>query len=89
MRTLTFDFHHIPDQQAFYQQFADQCDVGDIFGNNLDALWDTLTGGMVLPASIHIRHLQTHRQRVEFAGIIATLHEAEQELNGQLQLRFD
>ena len=90
MLTITLDFRHIADIEQFYRQFARQTPWSGVdFGANLDALWDTLTGGMPLPARIDLLHLSQHPHAQRFAGIVATLREAEIELDGDLTLLID
>ncbi len=44
MLILSFDFQQLANRDAFYQQLAQQSHCPYLFGNNLDALWDWLTG---------------------------------------------
>ena len=44
MKQIIFDFSTLADRDAFYHQFAQQFQLDEAFGNNLDALWDVLTG---------------------------------------------
>ena len=55
-------------------------------GANLDALWDWLTGGMALPATICLIHAEQAAQQAEFAPVLALLEEAAQLLEGELRL---
>lgn len=87
MLTLTFDFHQLPDRQAFYHALAHQTHCPFAFGNNLDALWDWLTGGMALPATLHLHHFDA--SSMEFAPVLAVLEEAEAQLAGELRLVRD
>lgn len=84
MLMLHFDFQRLPDRQAFYRALVDQSACPLDFGNNLDALWDWLTGGMALPATIYLRHSED--TSAEFAPLLALLEEAQQQLEGELRL---
>lgn len=86
MLTLHFDFRTLDTRQAFYQALVEQSGCGERFGYNLDALWDWLTGGMALPARIHLRHVAEAERRDEFAAVLALLEEAAQQLAGELRL---
>jgi ribonuclease inhibitor len=86
MLMLHFDFHTLPDRQAFYRQLVDQSACSLDFGNNLDALWDWLTGGMALPATIYLHHADDASDQAEFAPLLALLEEAQQQLQGELRL---
>lgn len=89
MLNVTFDFDNIADRAEFYRQFAKKCQISEHFGANLDALWDMLTGEMALPATIQLKHLRRHADAMQFAAIIATLQEAEEELEGALRVEMD
>ncbi|MDO6406074.1 MAG: barstar family protein [Pantoea sp.] len=87
MLNLTFDFRQLPDREAFYAALVRQSHCPFAFGNNLDALWDWLTGGMALPATLHLRHVD--ESNVEFAPVLALLEEAVAQLEGELRLVRD
>jgi len=89
MLTITLDFRRLADRDALYQTLAQQSHCPFAFGNNLDALWDWLTGGMALPARIHLRHAAEAERRDEFAAVLALLEEAAQALEGDLRLKRD
>lgn len=86
MLTLHFDFQHLPDRQAFYRALAQQSACPMDFGNNLDAMWDWLTGGMALPATFYLVHADDASKRGEFAPLLALLEEAQQQLQGELRV---
>jgi len=89
MLTISLDFRYIADRAEFYRQFAEQCQLSEGFGANLDALWDAVTGELALPVRIELKYLHQHAHRAQFAAIIATLEEAATELNGALKLMQD
>ncbi|MDT0175006.1 barstar family protein [Pantoea sp. RRHST58] len=89
MLTITLDFRRLADRDALYRTLAQQSHCPFAFGNNLDALWDWLTGGMALPARIHLRHVAEAERRDEFAAVLALLEEAAQVLEGDLRLKRD
>lgn len=89
MLMLTFDFQQLADRQAFYGELVRQSHCPGAFGNNLDALWDWLTGGMALPATLHLLHAEQASQQAEFAPVLALLEEAAQQLEGELHLIRD
>ncbi|MBP2171476.1 ribonuclease inhibitor [Erwinia toletana] len=89
MLNVTLDFRHIRNTADFYRQFAARCQLSTTFGANLDALWDSVTGEMALPARIRLRHLSQHADSAQFAAIIATLQQAEEALAGELQLTIE
>lgn len=86
MLTLCFDLSQLADRDAFYRAFAAQSGCPSGFGNNLDALWDWLTGGMALPAAIRLLHAEQRNE--ELAPVVALLEEAAQSLAGELRLIY-
>lgn len=86
MLTLHFDFENLSDRQAFYRALVQQSACPVDFGNNLDALWDWLTGGMALPATLYLAHADDASGSAEFAPVLALLEEAQQQLEGELRL---
>lgn len=88
MLTIRLDFHQLADREAFYRALAQQSGCPFVFGNNLDALWDWLTGGMALPARIELRHAAGLRDSDEFAAVLDLLEEAAQALEGDLRLMW-
>lgn len=89
MLTVSFDFRQLTDRHAFYQQLAQKTHCPFEFGNNLDALWDWLTGGMALPACFRLRHTAAITDEQAFRPVFALLEEAEQVLEGHLRLQWD
>ena len=49
MKTIYIDFSEIGDEQDFYQQLKEKLSLPENFGDNLDALYDSLTGFVELP----------------------------------------
>jgi ribonuclease inhibitor len=84
MLIISLDLRQLTDREAFYQQFARQSHCPTTFGNNLDALWDWLTGGMALPADLYLRHYEERHESL--LPVLALLDEAAQSLNGDLRL---
>lgn len=89
MLTITLDFCRLADRDALYRTLAQQSHCPSAFGNNLDALWDWLTGGMALPARIYLRHAAGLENSDEFAAVLELLEEAAQALDGDLRLQRD
>ncbi|WP_130834990.1 barstar family protein [[Erwinia] mediterraneensis] len=89
MLTVTLDFRQLRDRQDLYVQLARQSGCPFAFGNNLDALWDWLTGGMALPAHIRLCHLTQHQDPAQFYAVIKLLQEAVVSLDGELQVTLD
>lgn len=89
MLMITLDFRQLRDRQDLYQQLIRQSEGPFAFGDNLDALWDWLTGGMVLPAHIRLRYLTAHPDPARFYDVITVMQEAAASLDGELQITID
>ncbi|WLS76928.1 barstar family protein [Erwinia pyri] len=88
MKSISFDFAGIGGVEDFYRQFCRKFAIDIDFGNNLDALWDALTGMIELPSRVTFRHLATHPDAAQFKGIIAVMREAEEASAGKFSLRI-
>lgn len=78
MKQVIFDFKRLVDRDAFYHDFALQFQLDDKFGDNLDALWDVLMGGIALPVSIVFKHFPHHSR--DFQPLVQLMQEAQSEL---------
>lgn len=86
MQLVSFDLHDVCDEQDFYRQFAEKFGLHG-FGNNLDALWDVLTGEVSLPLRIMLRHLPQHPAEAGLRRIVTVMQEAESETAGAFSVR--
>lgn len=82
MNTLYFDFEKIATIQDFYVQMAEQLKLPDYFGQNLDALYDILTGYLELPLMFYFNNM-SEKEFSDFEDLITTLDAAEKETKGQ------
>ena len=87
MLQIHLDLTALASRQALYSSLLAQSNGPASFGHNLDALWDWLTAGMVLPALIIVHGVVQSGHSPEFSPVLALLREAEQTLHGQLRLR--
>lgn len=85
MQSYTFDFSSISDQQDFYRHFTQAFNLRGLQVNDLDSLWDVVTGNdFPLPLEIEFINLAESMRR-RFGAIILLFDEAEEELEGQLR----
>lgn len=85
MKIYTFDFDEIETMDDFYQQFRHVFALGREQVNDLDSLWDVVTGSVLpLPLEIEFTHL-SDVQRRRFGALILLFDEAEEESEGQLR----
>lgn len=82
MHCVEFDFREIDNLNDFYQKAILVFELPKWFGQNLDTLWDMLTGGIALPVEVVFSHINQY-QLTEFAELITVFREAEQTLGGQ------
>ncbi len=85
MLTIRFDFHRLHSRQDFYHHLVKHSHCDTVFGDNLDALWDWLTGGMPLPATFELQGLKEIREPLR--PVLAVIEQAASELDGLLTLQ--
>ncbi|NCB84051.1 MAG: barnase inhibitor [Bacteroidia bacterium] len=87
MKQVTFDFENIRNIDDFYTEAAAKLDLPDYFGNNLDAMWDCLTGEIELPIEIRFINL-TSEQLDEFVEIILLFEDAAFDMDEDLFFEY-
>lgn len=88
MKQVIFDFDTIETVEDFYAAAKFQLQLPEYFGNNLDALWDCVTGEIELPVDISFINMTTS-QLDDFDGIIAVFEDASIELDDDLSFKID
>lgn len=81
MKTIYIDFSEIGDEQDFYQQLKEKLSLPENFGDNLDALYDSLTGFAELPLHLEFVNMSVN-QLEDFETLLETLEEADEETKG-------
>lgn len=81
MKTIYIDFSEIGDEQDFYQQLKQKLSLPENFGDNLDALYDSLTGFIELPLHLEFVNMSVN-QLEDFETLLETLEEADEEIEG-------
>ncbi len=77
--TSYIDFTDLGDYDDFYAQFKEKITLPEFFGDNLDALYDFLTGFAELP--LHLEFVNMSVEQLEtFEDLLVTLEDAEEEL---------
>ena len=79
MTTIYIDFSEIGDEQDFYQQLKEKLSLPENFGDNLDALYDSLTGFAELPLHLEFVNMSVN-QLEDFETLLETLEEADEEI---------
>lgn len=76
---IYIDFLTIGDYEDFYAQLKEKLPLPDYFGDNLDALFDVITGELKMP--LHIEFVNMSVEQLEiFEDLLTTLEDAEDEV---------
>jgi|GEM_PF-827319 ribonuclease inhibitor len=78
--SIALDFSTIENYDDFYIQIAQKLNLPDFFGNNLDALYDTLTANVEMPLEIEFVNMNLN-QLEEFEDLLQTMEDAENEMD--------
>lgn len=79
MNTVYIDFADLGDYEDFYVQLKEKLKLPDYFGDNLDALYDSLTGSVELP--LHMEFVNMSVDQLEtFEDLLVTMEDADEEL---------
>lgn len=76
---ITIDFCAIKTYADFYEQLKQKIELPDYFGDNLDALYDVISGEVSLPMEIHFINMSLD-QLEEFSNLLNTMKDLEQEI---------
>ncbi|MFT4093467.1 MAG: barstar family protein [Niabella sp.] len=87
MKQVQFDFERIGTIDDFYAVAKKQLDLPEYFGNNLDALWDCITGHIALPVSVSFKNMSMN-QLETFDKLIALFEEAATELEDDFSFEY-
>ena len=80
MNTVYIDFTEIGDMEDFFDQLKEKLKLPETFGDNLDALYDSITGFVELP--LHIEFVNMSVEQLEdFEDLLTTLEDADEELD--------
>jgi ribonuclease inhibitor len=73
------DFLEIGDYEDFYAQLKEKLTLPEYFGDNLDALFDVITGELEMP--LHLEFVNMSVEQLEiFEDLLTTLEDAEDEV---------
>ncbi|QDP84534.1 barnase inhibitor [Chryseobacterium sp. SNU WT5] len=79
MNTVYIDFTDLGDTEDFYQQLKEKLPLPETFGDNLNALYDSITGFVELPLHLEFVNMSVD-QLEDFEDLLATLEDADEEL---------
>ncbi|AZI69824.1 MAG: barstar family protein [Cloacibacterium normanense] len=79
MMEVYIDFLEIGDYEDFYAQLKEKLTLPEHFGDNLDALFDVITGELEMP--LHLEFVNMSVEQLEiFEDLLTTLEDAEDEV---------
>lgn len=78
---IYIDFVEIGDYEDFYAQLKEKIALPEHFGDNLDALYDTISGEVELPLHLEFVNMSVEQLDI-FEDLLATLEEADEEIEG-------
>lgn len=81
MKTIYIDFAEIGDEEDFYTQLREKADLPELFGDNLDALEDCITGELELPLHLEFVNMSVEQLDI-FDDLLATLEDIDDEQEG-------
>ncbi|GEN69736.1 MULTISPECIES: barstar family protein [Chryseobacterium] len=79
MKTVYIDFTDIGDYEDFYAQLKEKIQLPEYFGDNLDALYDTITGDLEMPLHIEFVNMTVDQLEI-FEDLLTSLEDAEEEV---------
>ncbi|BFH62821.1 MULTISPECIES: barstar family protein [Paenibacillus] len=84
MRNIILDGKKIDNRAQLHAVLKEALELPDHYGNNLDALWDCLTGWVEMPLTIRWVHVQESDKKLgEYSGqLLQLFKEAEDEIEG-------
>lgn len=79
MKEIYIDFVNIGDYEDFYEQLKSKLELPEHFGDNLDALFDVISGGLEMP--LHLEFVNMSVDQLElFEDLLTTLEDLEDEV---------
>ena len=73
------DFLEIGDYEDFYAQLKEKLTLPEHFGDNLDALFDVITGELEMPLLLEFVNMSVEQLEI-FEDLLTTLEDAEDEV---------
>ncbi|NFP90979.1 barstar family protein [Clostridium sporogenes] len=85
---IIIDGSKINDKNQFHEYIKEIMELPEYYGENLDALWDCITGWIILPVKIEWTNYAVSKERLgDYVDkILETFKEAEEELGEDFKL---
>ncbi|MCJ8010242.1 barstar family protein [Paenibacillus sp. KQZ6P-2] len=84
MREIILDGRKMENRDQLHAVLKEALELPDYYGNNLDALWDCLTGWVEMPLTIRWLHFQKSEEKLgeDSRLVLQLFQDAENELEG-------
>ncbi|GMX62855.1 barstar family protein [Paenibacillus elgii] len=84
MRDIILDGSKIDNVSQLHAVLKEALELPEYYGNNLDALWDCLTGWVEMPLTIRWLHFQVSEKKLgEYSNrLLLLFRDVEQEIEG-------
>lgn len=78
--TVYIDFSVVSDYTDFYNLLKEKADLPEYFADNLDALYDVISGYLKLPLTLEFVNMSVEQLEL-FEDLLITLEDAEEEVD--------
>ncbi|WP_068613197.1 barstar family protein [Paenibacillus tuaregi] len=84
MHSITLDGSQLHTREELHAALREELELPSHYGNNLDALWDCLTGWVNMPVTIRWVHFEESEKKLgEYSQLVLQLFkDAEEEIPG-------
>ncbi|AMQ69106.1 MULTISPECIES: barstar family protein [Bacillus] len=91
MIVVIIDGKDITSTEALHRILKDQLDFPDFYGENLNALWDCLTGWIELPLTLVWKNFDISQKELgsDADNVLRILKKAQAELDGEFFIQID
>ncbi|KJD58668.1 barstar family protein [Bacillus velezensis] len=91
MEIAIIDGKDVTSTEALHRILKDQLDFPDFYGENLNALWDCLTGWIELPLTLVWENFEASQKALgsDADNVLRILKKAQAELDGEFFIQID
>ncbi|MGE9876943.1 barstar family protein [Bacillus velezensis] len=91
MEIVIIDGKDVTSTEALHRILKDQLDFPDFYGENLNALWDCLTGWIELPLTLVWKNFDISQKELgsDADNVLRILKKAQAELDGEFFIQID
>ncbi|XBW81090.1 barstar family protein [Bacillus velezensis] len=91
MEIVIIDGKDVTSTETLHRILKDQLDFPDFYGENLNALWDCLTGWIELPLTLVWKNFDISQKELgsDADNVLRILKKAQAELDGEFFIQID